>query len=127
VPTGDGWVHEVKFDGYRVQAHKLGSRVVIYSRNECLRAFRRVIEPDGFRVLCQGARPNVCPSMMARQMDGAWKSYVHTLGQPGSMNDLVGTFDPVEDIASVGTVQEQDEFMRRHREEFKKRARSLGG
>jgi len=33
VPTGDGWLHEVKFDGYRVQAHKVGSRVVIYSRN----------------------------------------------------------------------------------------------
>jgi bifunctional non-homologous end joining protein LigD len=33
VPAGDGWLHEVKFDGYRVQAHKLGSRVVIYSRN----------------------------------------------------------------------------------------------
>jgi bifunctional non-homologous end joining protein LigD len=25
-------VHEVKFDGYRVQAHKVGSHVVIYSR-----------------------------------------------------------------------------------------------
>jgi ATP-dependent DNA ligase len=22
VPTGDGWVHEVKFDGYRVQGSK---------------------------------------------------------------------------------------------------------
>src|SRR5262245_7138672 len=33
VPTGDGWLHEVKFDGYRVQAHKVGLRVVIYSRN----------------------------------------------------------------------------------------------
>jgi bifunctional non-homologous end joining protein LigD len=33
VPAGDGWVHEVKFDGYRIQAQKLGSRVVIYSRN----------------------------------------------------------------------------------------------
>jgi len=33
VPTGDGWLHEVKFDGYRVQVHKLGSRVTIYSRN----------------------------------------------------------------------------------------------
>jgi bifunctional non-homologous end joining protein LigD len=33
VPTGDGWLHEVKFDGYRVQAHKMGSRVVLYSRN----------------------------------------------------------------------------------------------
>ena len=34
VPAGDGWLHEVKFDGYRVQAHKVGSRVLIYSRNE---------------------------------------------------------------------------------------------
>ena len=33
VPVGDGWLHEVKFDGYRVQAHKVGSRVIIYSRN----------------------------------------------------------------------------------------------
>src|SRR5215831_9778546 len=33
VPVGDGWLHEVKFDGYRVQAHKIGSRVVVYSRN----------------------------------------------------------------------------------------------
>jgi bifunctional non-homologous end joining protein LigD len=33
VPAGDGWVHEVKFDGYRVQAHKVGSRVVLLSRN----------------------------------------------------------------------------------------------
>lgn len=33
VPAGDGWVHEVKFDGYRVQAHKVGSRVILFSRN----------------------------------------------------------------------------------------------
>jgi hypothetical protein len=90
---------------------------------ECLRAFRRVIEPDGFRVLCQGARPNVCPSAMARD-GGAWKSYAFTLGQPALTKDLVGTFDPVEDIASVGTVEEQDEFMRRHWELFKERSKS---
>src|SRR5262245_3746224 len=34
VPAGDGWLHEVKFDGYRVQIHKVGSRVVLFSRNE---------------------------------------------------------------------------------------------
>ena len=33
VPAGDGWLHEVKFDGYRVQVHKLDSRVVLLSRN----------------------------------------------------------------------------------------------
>jgi hypothetical protein len=85
---------------------------------ECLRTFRRVIEPEGFRVLCQGARPNVRPSGMSSDA-GAWTSYALTLGQPALPKDLVGTFDPVEDIASVGTVEEQDEFMRRHRAEFK--------
>jgi bifunctional non-homologous end joining protein LigD len=33
VPAGDGWLHEVKFDGYRAQVHKVGSRVIIYSRS----------------------------------------------------------------------------------------------
>jgi bifunctional non-homologous end joining protein LigD len=33
VPAGNDWVHELKFDGYRVQAHKIGSRVVVFSRN----------------------------------------------------------------------------------------------
>jgi bifunctional non-homologous end joining protein LigD len=33
VPAGEGWLHEVKFDGYRVQVHKVGARVTIYSRN----------------------------------------------------------------------------------------------
>jgi bifunctional non-homologous end joining protein LigD len=33
VPSGDGWAHEVKFDGYRVQVHKAGQRVVIFTRN----------------------------------------------------------------------------------------------
>ena len=91
---------------------------------ECLRAFRRVIEPEGFRVLCQGARPNVRPSGMSSQMGGAWKSYIHTLGEPAMMKDLVETFAPVEDIESVGTVEEQDEFIRLHWEAFKKRTYS---
>jgi bifunctional non-homologous end joining protein LigD len=33
VPTGAAWLHEVKFDGYRVQIHKAGKDVVIFSRN----------------------------------------------------------------------------------------------
>jgi bifunctional non-homologous end joining protein LigD len=32
-PKGDGWLHEVKFDGYRAQLHKRGKDVSIYSRN----------------------------------------------------------------------------------------------
>jgi len=87
---------------------------------ECLRAFRRVIEHEGFGVLCQGARPNVCPSPMARDMG----ELRHTLGEPAFT--LVRTIDPVEDIASVGTVEEEVEFMRRHWELFKRRYKSQG-
>jgi bifunctional non-homologous end joining protein LigD len=32
-PRGDGWLHEVKFDGWRAQLHKDGDVVTIYSRN----------------------------------------------------------------------------------------------
>jgi hypothetical protein len=86
---------------------------------ECLRSFRRILEPEGFRVLCQGARPNVWPSGMSRQA-GAWKSYCHRFGQPANMADVVDTFDPVEDVTSVGTLAEQEEWMARHWEAFSK-------
>jgi ATP-dependent DNA ligase len=32
-PVGLGWTHEVKFDGFRIQIHKDGSDVALYSRN----------------------------------------------------------------------------------------------
>ena len=32
-PSGDGWLHEVKFDGWRAQLHKRGDDVVIFTRN----------------------------------------------------------------------------------------------
>jgi bifunctional non-homologous end joining protein LigD len=32
VPTGAGWVHEVKLDGYRVQAHLNDGRVTLFIR-----------------------------------------------------------------------------------------------
>jgi bifunctional non-homologous end joining protein LigD len=32
-PRGKGWLHEVKFDGWRVQLHKNGDQVRIYSKS----------------------------------------------------------------------------------------------
>ena len=32
-PAGPQWIHEVKFDGWRMQLHKAGERVVVFSRN----------------------------------------------------------------------------------------------
>jgi bifunctional non-homologous end joining protein LigD len=33
VPSGDRWIHEVKFDGYRVQVHIANEAVKIFTRN----------------------------------------------------------------------------------------------
>ena len=33
LPKGEGWLYEVKFDGYRMQVHKTGAAVTIYTRN----------------------------------------------------------------------------------------------
>ena len=32
-PTGEGWLYELKFDGYRVQLHKAGLFSSIYGKN----------------------------------------------------------------------------------------------
>jgi bifunctional non-homologous end joining protein LigD len=32
-PSGDGWLHEIKFDGYRIGCHVRGGRVTLTSRN----------------------------------------------------------------------------------------------
>jgi bifunctional non-homologous end joining protein LigD len=32
-PAGDGWLHEIKYDGYRIQIHLSQGRVTVYTRN----------------------------------------------------------------------------------------------
>ena len=32
-PTGAGWLHEIKFDGYRFQIHVRGGRARLFTRN----------------------------------------------------------------------------------------------
>lgn len=34
VPIDAKWTHEIKLDGYRLQAYRLEDQVVLYSRNE---------------------------------------------------------------------------------------------
>jgi bifunctional non-homologous end joining protein LigD len=32
-PEGDAWLHEIKFDGWRIQLHKRGRDVTVYTKN----------------------------------------------------------------------------------------------
>jgi bifunctional non-homologous end joining protein LigD len=45
-PSGKGWLHEIKHDGFRVIARKNGNRVKLYSRpgNDLTRHFPRITE-----------------------------------------------------------------------------------
>ena len=33
LPKGEGWLYEVKFDGYRMQVHKAGGHITLFTRN----------------------------------------------------------------------------------------------
>lgn len=46
-PAGKGWLHDVKFDGYRLQLHKVGDHSLVYSKNGKPFAERKP-EPPGF-------------------------------------------------------------------------------
>jgi bifunctional non-homologous end joining protein LigD len=46
VPSGDRWLHEIKFDGYRVQVHLANEAVKVYTRrgNEWTKRFRKIAD-----------------------------------------------------------------------------------
>lgn len=70
---------------------------------ECLVAWRKRLEANRAKVLCDGARLDAYPSGMAREMNGAQQVYVLDTGKPARRENLVLTFDvsPIDKIASV--------------------------
>jgi bifunctional non-homologous end joining protein LigD len=46
VPSGDRWIHEIKFDGYRVQVHLVNEAVKVFTRrgNDWTKRFRKVAD-----------------------------------------------------------------------------------
>jgi len=46
LPSGDGWLHEIKHDGFRIIARKDGDRVRLYSRpgNDMTRRFPLIVD-----------------------------------------------------------------------------------
>jgi hypothetical protein len=76
---------------------------------ECLRTIRRELEATGVRLCCNGARVDVWPSGMAREMGGGTQAYILRMGRAAQRSDLVSIFDP----APVEAVDDQETYARR--------------
>jgi len=77
----------------------------------CLVSIRRELEAEGIVVCCQGARKDVWPSGMARDMAAGLQAYVLTIGRTPLRHELVAIFDPA-DRKLIGTVAEQERYFK---------------
>ncbi|NWB32096.1 hypothetical protein [Pseudomonas gingeri] len=68
-----------------------------------LSAYRRLLEQEGYLLLCNGARKDAYPSRMALQMGGGRKIYLLHSGKQAKREDLVDIFDAatIEQVCSV--------------------------
>ncbi|MGI5426000.1 hypothetical protein [Streptomyces sp. CA-179760] len=73
---------------------------------ECLKSARRDLEDMGLLLCCQGARLNVFPSGMTRQMTEGRLAYSLKAGKIPSDDDLVDIFAPA-DCSEVATLEDQ--------------------
>jgi len=56
VPSGDRWIHEIKFDGYRVQVHLANEAVKVFTRNghDWTKRFKKVAD-DAWHIKASAA------------------------------------------------------------------------
>jgi len=56
VPSGERWIHEIKFDGYRVQVHLANEAVKVFTRrgHDWTRRFKKVAE-DAWHIKANSA------------------------------------------------------------------------
>jgi len=49
VPSGERWLHETKFDGYRLQVHLANEAVKVFTRrgNDWTKRFRKIADDAG--------------------------------------------------------------------------------
>lgn len=79
---------------------------------ECLIKVRRRLEAQGALICCEGSRPDVYPSGMARQMGGARRAYRLVADRATQVPTLVDIFSPAP-CSMVVTVQAQVESVKR--------------
>jgi hypothetical protein len=73
---------------------------------DSLTKLRRALEADGLLICIQGARADVHPSGMSRQMGGGRRAYRHVSGRRPGVADLVDIFDAA-DCKEVVSVENQ--------------------
>jgi hypothetical protein len=76
---------------------------------DALRDLRAKLDPLGCKLLCNGARRDVWPSGMARDMGHARKAYITRAGHSTTMADLVDIFEYSEP-GLIGTVEDQERY-----------------
>ena len=81
---------------------------------ECLVRIREQLEAEGGLICCEGARKDVFPSGMARQMGGARQAYRTAQDRVVNGSKLVDIF-AATDCQAVVTVSEQIDSVRRLR------------
>ncbi len=99
-------------ESWVLRLHLPGLDARVYENDdqfEALKDLRRDLAGEGLAVLCAGARRDVFPSAMSREMSGGRKAYVCRMGSRGSADDLVDIFDPAPSDL-IGSVEEQAEF-----------------
>jgi hypothetical protein len=82
---------------------------IIFSDNdlfECLIQLRQKLAQISYIPLCNGARCDVYPSRMSREMGGGIMGYVHQLNKHPTNDDLVNIFDYAE-LSMLVSVDEQ--------------------
>lgn len=70
---------------------------------ECMKSLRKHLEERSMLLLCNGARVDVYPSQIGRQMGQARRVHVTSLGRPTTREDQVDIFAeaPIDKIGSV--------------------------
>ena len=79
---------------------------------ECLISVRADLEAQSLLLCCQGAKKNVSPSGMTRQMSNGRLAYLLPVGRPVSDEDLVDVFAPAECSEVVSIADQKAEIAR---------------
>ena len=76
---------------------------------DCLLQIREIFEKTNMKILCNGARYDVYPSRMSRQMGKGIKAYAVTMGKQAMEDSLVDIFESA-DLVKIGTIQQQRDY-----------------